>query len=668
MLRVAFIGAGQMAQQHLRALGRSRRPWALVGVFDPLRDRAESLASAGRARVFPSIAALLDEGRPQAVHVCSPPTTHFDAGRAALAAGAGVYVEKPFARTVAEARTLIELGATHHVVVCAGHQLLHDRAFVALMQSAPQLGSIVQIDSHFAFRSLAAPGGRGPREQMARELLDILPHPLYALVAAIERLVGQPRPIALDWVRADPAAVYATLRAGDIVGRLSVSLRARPVASSLTVTGTGGTLACDFVRSMLVGAGNAGTTPLEKVADPLIQAAQLATRSVGSLARRFAAGGIYPGLAESIGAFHGAVAGERPAPMEPSHLLRVSELFEELAARVDSAAHTPAARRSRPAPPDVPIAVVTGARGFLGAEISRRLPRVRGIGRSGWPDDPAIQEWVAADLSASLAPAVLAGARLVVHAAAETSGGFPEHDRNTIVATRHLLTAMQAAGVRRLILIGSLSVVRPPRSLRERQDERTPRLPQPRTLGPYAWGKTMQEELVQREAPRLGIEVRIVRPGALIDRREPALPGIAGVRLFGRWHLGLGRPGLPVAVCDVARCADAVAWCAAHFDEAPSVVNLIDRAIATRGQLRDALREAGWNGRILWVPISLVALAYSGLRTAMALARGKLPERLDVWSVLRPRRYDDRTAIALLAAARPDSFPAETHARLTRKV
>ena len=52
-----------------------------------------------------------------------------------------------------------------------------------------------------------------------------------------------------------PTDLQAILRAGDLVGRLSVSLRARPVASSLTLTGTRGSLTCDFVRSIVVGAG-----------------------------------------------------------------------------------------------------------------------------------------------------------------------------------------------------------------------------------------------------------------------------------------------------------------------------------------------------------------------------------------------------------------------------
>ena len=298
---------------------------------------------------------------------------------------------------------------------------------------------------------------------------------------------------------------------------------------------------------------------------------------------------------------------------------------------------------------------MTGARGFLGAEISRALPHVRGIGRGGWSDNPHMHGWVVADLSNGLAPEALAGADVVVHAAAETSGGYAEHQRNTIEATRHLLHAMHAADVRRLVLVSSLSVIRPPRTTWERQDERTPRPGDPRRFGPYTWGKCLQEELAEREAAALGIAIRIIRPGALVDGDEPALPGLMGRRLFGRWHMGLGRPGLPIAVCDVERCAEAIAWCATHFEKAPPIVNLLDPAIATRGDFVARLRTGGWTGRMLWVPISVISLGLTAVRAAASLCRGRRPGGLAVWSILRPRRYDTRLAAEMLASVQEDA-------------
>jgi predicted dehydrogenase/nucleoside-diphosphate-sugar epimerase len=656
--RVAFIGAGQMARNHLHAIARTGEPSTIVGVHDRVSECAQAFAAAARTQAYPSVAALLAEARPDVVHVCTPPADHVAAAHAALEAGAHVYVEKPFAPTAADAARLLDLAARRCRIVCAGHQLLFDPAFSTLVAGAGELGEIVQVDSHFAFRPSGPGLQRADAGALASQLVDILPHPLYSLIAVLERFGPPGAAVEIDWARGGPADLQAILRAGDVVGRLSVSLRARPVASSLTITGTRGALTCDLVRSIVVGAANPGAAALEKVLNPMVEGLQLMTRTAGSVGRRVVSGISYPGLAELIGAFYRAIDRGAPSPIAPDHLLRVSTIFETLVTQVGAAA----ARAPQPAadarPQTVaardaaPLVVVTGARGFLGGEVARALDRVRGIGRAANTSDPHVDEWVVADLSHGVSPEALAGAAVVVHAAAETAGDFTAHQRNTIDATRHLLRAMHAAGVSRLVLVSSLSVLRPPRTPWERQNEQTPRPEDPGRFGPYVWGKSLQEALVEREAPALGIAVRIIRPGALVDAGDPSLPGLMGRHLFGRWHLGLGRSRLPIAVCDVGRCAEAIAWSATHFDEAPPIVNLFDPALTTRGAFLRRLRAQGWEGRVLWVPISAISFAVVAARSGQAILRGRMPVRLAAWSVLKPRRYDSQVAAKVLAACR----------------
>lgn len=658
-LRIAFIGAGQMARHHLGAIGRLETPAVVVGVYDGAPDRAAEFAALAGARAYPSVPALLADTRPDIVHVCTPPGAHVEAAYAALKGGAHVYVEKPFALTVNDARALLDLAQSRGLLVCAGHQLLYDPAFKTLLERAAELRTPVQADSHFAFRPVGIDAERGAPKALARQLVDILPHPLYSLISVLERLAPA-QPIELAWAHAEPTEVQAVVRAGTLTGRLSVSLRARPVASSLTLTGTAGSLTCDFVRSIVVGAGNPGTEALEKILNPIAEGAQLMAGTGLSLARRLRAQTSYAGLPELIGTFYRAAATGGVSPVSPDHLLCVAGIFEDLVARIDAAAlaQSPAPRPQRDQAG--PLTVVTGASGCLGSAIARALPRVRGIGRGAKPDDAEVQDWVTADLSRGLSADALAGADVVVHAAAETSGGYDAHQRNTIDGTRHLLLAMRQAGVKRLVLVSSLSVLRPPRTPWERQDERTPRPRDPRPFGAYTWGKCLQEELVEREAVSFGIATRIIRPGALMDWRDAVLPGLMGRRLFGRWHLGLGRPQLPIAVCGVEHCAEAIAWCAAHFDEAPAVVNLLDPSIATRGDLAARLRTRGWPGRMLWVPISFIALGLTTARTLLSLSRGRWPDRLAAWSVLRPRHYDRRLAVTTFELTRPDPRVART--------
>ena len=650
-----------MARLHLQALKRVSTPHAVVAVHDVISGAANAFARFVGAQAYESLDDLLHEARPDIVHVCTPAGAHFEPARRTLLAGAHLYVEKPFVETHQEARSLLGLARERGLRICAGHQLVCDPSFMALLAGIPDIAPVRLVDSHFAFRAPHLQMHRSGPSTLAAQLLDIIPHPLYSLVAALEAGLGKAQSIAVESVSATATELHALLRASDVYGRLSVSLTARPVASTLSVSGKGGTVTADFVRAILVGAANPGTEALEKIANPLVESWQQGLRTVGSLARRMFQGGNYPGLAELIGSFYRAVATGAEAPLSPAHLERVTDIYERLAHEIRSsiaprgvALVGSSGRRD----PGAPLAVVTGARGFLGKQVARALAargyRVRGLGRTADKDDQNVHEWRVLDLSHEVDPAAVAEAEVVVHAAAEVSGGFDEHQRNSIDATRNILAAMSRVGVHRLVYISSVSVLRPPRTAWERQDEGTPLASNPRRFGAYTWGKTLAEAMVAEQAGHAGLAVRIVRPAALVDRDNIEFPGRLGRRLFGRWHIGLGRPGLPLGVCDVALAGDVIASCAARFDEAPTVLNLLDPHLMTRREILQAFRNWGWKGRVVWLPISLMAAVLVTFRTASALMRFTRPERLAAWSVLKPRRFDASLSARVLSSLRGD--------------
>jgi predicted dehydrogenase/nucleoside-diphosphate-sugar epimerase len=643
-----------MAGNHLQALRHIRIPYTVVGVQDARPATAAAFAERAGTQAFATLAELLERARPDIVHICTPAGAHFEPARQALLAGANLYVEKPFVEKTQEAETLFALAQERGLRICAGHQLLRNPAFQSLLGRVTDLQPITLVDSYYAFRPPQLDPYRAADAALGRQLLDILPHPLYVLVAALEQVASS---IEIAHVTASSTALYALLRAGDVTGRLTVTLRARPVAATLTMSGANGSLTVDFDRSMVLGAGNEGSSPLEKVANPFVEATQLATRNTTSLIHRITSGANYPGLVELLGDFYAAVSRGERSPVDVDHLRRVTAVYEQLAASVrDAVKPAGNVKSGRPIPTrSAPVAVLTGASGFFGRAISRELTRrgfnVRGIGRSDRPDNPHLQEWVRADLGSPIGPEVLAGATLVVHAAAETAGSFDAHERNTIGATRELLRAMVAADVRRLVYISSISVLRPPRHFWERQSEQTPLPNHAERLGAYTWGKCVAEELVAAADARQEIQARIIRPGALVDWTRMEMPGLLGRRLFGRWHLGLGRPTLPLAVCEVGDAATVVAWCADQFADAPPILNLIDPAIRTRGQLLDRFRQHGWVGRVVWVPISLLAGAVTILSRVVARVSGKRGKSPAVWSILRPRRYNTTLSSAVLAKA-----------------
>ena len=109
-MKAALIGTGQIAQQHLACL-RSLPGVTLAGVCDLSRALAESAAERyGIAAWFTDHRAMLEEVRPDVVHITTPPSSHFSLAMDALAAGAHVIVEKPLATAHDQVAVLLRIG------------------------------------------------------------------------------------------------------------------------------------------------------------------------------------------------------------------------------------------------------------------------------------------------------------------------------------------------------------------------------------------------------------------------------------------------------------------------------------------------------------------------------------------------------------------------------
>src|SRR5881296_1264049 len=239
-MRVAFAGAGRMARLHLHALRRVRTPHFVAAVCDTSDSAAREVAALAGTQAYDSLASMLAEARPDVVHICTTAGTHFEPARQALLAGAHVYVEKPFVETVREARELLALAAKQGLLVCAGHQQVRDPAYVALLRRLPELSDIVHVDGYFTFQPVGVSAERAGARILAAQLLDVLPHPLSILVDALERVAPDREAIEIAALAASPTALHAMFRANERYGRLTVSLRARPIASLLSVSGIGG--------------------------------------------------------------------------------------------------------------------------------------------------------------------------------------------------------------------------------------------------------------------------------------------------------------------------------------------------------------------------------------------------------------------------------------------
>src|SRR6185436_17396158 len=109
MLKVAIVGCGKIADSHASQIGRIRGT-ELVAACDREELMAKQLYERFPIKAyFNNLSAMLEQAKPDVVHISTPPQTHFAIAKQCLDSGCHVYVEKPFTVYTDEAETLIAL-------------------------------------------------------------------------------------------------------------------------------------------------------------------------------------------------------------------------------------------------------------------------------------------------------------------------------------------------------------------------------------------------------------------------------------------------------------------------------------------------------------------------------------------------------------------------------
>ena len=120
-LRIAIIGCGKVADQHVQASHRIP-DCEIVSLCDRELLMAKQLGGRfGISECFSDLQEMLQAATPDVVHITTPPQSHFSLARQCLEAGSHVYLEKPFALTAEEVKSLIQLANDCDLKITAGH-------------------------------------------------------------------------------------------------------------------------------------------------------------------------------------------------------------------------------------------------------------------------------------------------------------------------------------------------------------------------------------------------------------------------------------------------------------------------------------------------------------------------------------------------------------------
>ncbi|HEV2098213.1 MAG TPA: Gfo/Idh/MocA family oxidoreductase [Stellaceae bacterium] len=316
-LRVAIIGAGLMGYWHGRAAHRLGAD--IIAIADPDTRRAQALARRLRvAAVAADLSEVIRARRVDAVHICSPPSTHRALAGRALEAGIHAIVEKPLTNTADETRALVELACRRGAVLCPVHQIAFQDCLRNAAQSLNRLGEPCVIDIR-----ICSAGGTGRTEREVDEIVaDILPHPLSLLRKQWPRAVWNPQDWSVCHRHAGELSVSGMFAGAHL--SMLISMEARPPRFEMTVCGPRGTLQFDLFHGFAVHH-DGGATRLRKAARPCATALKLFGAASANLAGRGLRGEVaYPGLRSLVRGFYASARGEAPAPIPAEDMIAVA--------------------------------------------------------------------------------------------------------------------------------------------------------------------------------------------------------------------------------------------------------------------------------------------------------------------------------------------------------
>jgi predicted dehydrogenase len=254
-MRAALVGCGQAARYHLDALATVPGV-ELVAVcdIDPRRAAESAARAPSHCRAHTDLPALIENERPDVVHVLTPPASHAEIAIEAARAGCHVLVEKPFALSVDEADAMVAAARDNQVALVPNHNYLLKPSVLKArrMLDKGAIGEVVFVDSYYGLsRELASPP-HWSYQLPGGVFTNFLPHLCYLqteFLDTVESVAGvttageQGRP-------GEPTELTVLLEGAAATGVMEISTRARPYAKYVRVFGTRGIVHADLASEV----------------------------------------------------------------------------------------------------------------------------------------------------------------------------------------------------------------------------------------------------------------------------------------------------------------------------------------------------------------------------------------------------------------------------------
>ncbi len=201
-MKIGLVGCGYWGKNIARNLHQ-------MGLLGAVCDPAQKVLD-GVPKQYPgvmateSLADLLKSKDIDAIAIASPAEQHAAIARASLMAGKDVFVEKPLALEVKEARALLSLARRKKRILMVGHILCYHPAILKLKQlvDAGDLGDIQYVYSNRL--------NLGKIRQEENILWSFAPHDISVILLLLGRMPTSVATVGESWLRKGVADVTMT--------------------------------------------------------------------------------------------------------------------------------------------------------------------------------------------------------------------------------------------------------------------------------------------------------------------------------------------------------------------------------------------------------------------------------------------------------------------------
>lgn len=354
MLRVAIIGCGKIADQHI--LATQRVPdCTVVALCDRELLMAKQLGERFKiSACFSDAEEMLRASKPDVVHITTPPLGHFSLGKLCLHAGSHVYLEKPFTITAEEAGMLIQLAESRNLKLTAGHNYQFTPEMLTMRQLVEKGflgGNPVHLESYWPYdlsdATYAAPL-LGNRSHWVRQLPGQLLHNIISHgIARLSEFMGDNVNVV---ARAYQSERLRSLGSSEVLDELRVLLRdergttgffcfssqIKPGLNQLRVCGPANSLVVDLASGSLLRLRNRSfKSYLTFFLPPIIQGVEHfrnARTNISNFLRRR----LYQdaGMKELIERFYHSIRTGSPPPLAYREILLTARIMDKIFAQI----------------------------------------------------------------------------------------------------------------------------------------------------------------------------------------------------------------------------------------------------------------------------------------------------------------------------------------------